>query len=165
MLEKGKRLVLNQKLLVTACDRTQVETRVSECIFSLTPHTLAWALAHYSQDIWDKSTKALELIKNLFCLPGHSFRIKSPTENLWAKLYKALVFAMQPVGLNPNLLAFKASELLLSTWNGHQINDKWGQNDHIWHEQKRWSSGWGCTDLQASCRTGTVSYCDLLMDK
>lgn len=24
---------------------------------------------------------------------------------------------------------------------------------------------WGCTDLQPSCRTGTVPYCDLLMGK
>lgn len=41
-----------------------------------------------------------------------------------------------------------------------QINDKWRVK-----KKKRWSSGWGCTDLRASCRSGTAPYCDLLVDK
>lgn len=39
------------------------------------------------------------------------------------------------------------------------------KNNQIWHEQRRWSSGWGCTDLPTSCRTGTAPWCDLLVDK
>lgn len=44
--------------------------------------------------------------------------------------------------------------------NGQQINDMRGhvdtQTESIYIWQKRWSRGWGCTDLQASCRMGTV---------
>lgn len=46
-----------------------------------------------------------------------------------------------------------------------QINDKWGENKQPWHKQKRWHSGWVCTDLWVSCRTGTAPFCDLLVHK
>lgn len=68
------------------------------------------------------------------------------------------MFTVQPLWLS-------RTELLLRTYNSHQINPKWGRNSHTWHKQKRWSSGWGCTDLRASCRMGTAPYRDLLVDK